>query len=84
MAQFLRRVSLPSLKRGSKKRDKPRGRTRANTWQIYDIPEDKTEVSRQDCGRYYVHVDGLVKDCSISIANALEVLQSWTKPTMCN
>ena len=28
-------------------------------------------------------VDGLVQDCSNSIANALELLQSWTKPSVC-
>ena len=28
-------------------------------------------------------LDGLVKDCSISIANALEILQSCTKPSIC-
>ena len=27
-------------------------------------------------------IDGLVQDCSISIANALEILQSWTKPSI--
>ena len=27
--------------------------------------------------------DGLVQDCSISIANAHEILQSWTKPSNC-
>ena len=27
---------------------------------------------------------GLVQDCSISIANALEILQSCTKPSMCS
>ena len=31
------------------------------------------------------HADGLVQDCSISIANTLEILQSSTKPSMlCN
>ena len=29
----------------------------------------------QDC-----HIDGLVQDCSISIANTLEILQPCTKP----
>ena len=29
------------------------------------------------------YVDGLVQDCSNSIANALELLQSGTKPSMC-
>ena len=28
------------------------------------------------------YVDGLVQDCSISIANALEILQSFTKPSI--
>ena len=29
---------------------------------------------------WYVHIDGLMQDCSISSANALEILQSYTKP----
>ena len=29
------------------------------------------------------HIDDLVQDCSNSIANALELLQSCTKPSMC-
>ena len=29
-----------------------------------------------------MHVDGLVQDCSNSIANTLELLQSCTKPSM--
>ena len=29
------------------------------------------------------HVDGLVEDCSISSALALEILQSFTKPLIC-
>ena len=29
---------------------------------------------------YEYMFDGLVQDCSNSIANALELLQSWTKP----
>ena len=28
------------------------------------------------------HIDGLVQDCSNSIANALELLQSCTKPSI--
>ena len=27
-----------------------------------------------------IHIDGLVQDCSISIANAMEILQSYIKP----
>ena len=29
-----------------------------------------------------MHIDGLVQDCSNSIANALELLQSCTKPSI--
>ena len=32
----------------------------------------------------HLYVDGLVQDCSNSIANALELLQSCTKPSMCH
>ena len=32
----------------------------------------------------WAYIDGLVQDCSISIANALELLQSCTKPSTCN
>ena len=28
------------------------------------------------------YIDGLAQDCSISIANALEILQSCTKPSI--
>ena len=34
-------------------------------------------------GHFSHQVDGLVQDCSISIANALEILQSCTKPLEC-
>ena len=30
------------------------------------------------------YLDGLVQDCSNSIANALELLQSCTKPSICS
>ena len=29
------------------------------------------------------YIDGLMQDCSISIASALEILQSCTKPSPC-
>ena len=32
---------------------------------------------------YWLHFEGLVQDCSNSIANALELLQSCTKPLIC-
>ena len=31
----------------------------------------------------YISIDGLVQDVSISIANALEIRQSYTKPYIC-
>ena len=31
---------------------------------------------------YHDYIDGLEQDCTISIANALEILQSWTKPSI--
>ena len=37
---------------------------------------------RVPCSHYY-NIDGLVQDCSNSIANALELLQSCTKPSIC-
>ena len=30
------------------------------------------------------HIDGLVQDCNNFIANALELLQSCTKPLICS
>ena len=30
-----------------------------------------------------IYINGLVQDCSISIANALEILQSRTEPSIC-
>ena len=35
------------------------------------------------CWNKLAHTYGLVKDCSISIASALEILQSCTKPLIC-
>ena len=32
----------------------------------------------------FYHIDGLVQDCSISIALAMEIMQSCTKPMICN
>ena len=32
---------------------------------------------------YTYPIDGLVQDCSISIANALEILQACTNPSLC-
>ena len=30
----------------------------------------------------HLHIDGLVQDCSNSTANAVELMQSYTKPSM--
>ena len=38
-------------------------------------------ISRPD-GKGVIHIDGSVQDCSISIANTLEILQSCTKPSI--
>ena len=50
--------------------------------------ENVCEISNVLCGlnaliMYYNIPNGLVEDCSISIANALEILQSCTKPSIC-
>ena len=33
---------------------------------------------------FYQYISGLVQDCSISILNAMEILQSCIKPLICN
>ena len=39
-------------------------------------------ITRTNDGQVLIwHIDGLVQDCSISIANALELLQSCAKPS---
>ena len=43
---------------------------------------DKYQRLRTICIKRYV--DGLLQDCSISSALAMEILQSCTKPTMCS
>ena len=52
-----------------------------STWNIYILVyvyQDKTCHWVPD----WLHVDGLVENCSNSIANALELLQSSTKLSM--
>ena len=39
------------------------------------------DVLVQDCGIYSA-LASLLQDCSISIANAMEILQSCTKPSL--
>ena len=36
------------------------------------------------CGLCYEYFNGLVQDCSNSSALAMELLQSWTKPSICS
>ena len=50
-------------------------RTRSFTEQL-----EKVEPVRLFWNLWYLHIDDLVQDCSISIANTLEILQSCTKP----
>ena len=40
------------------------------------------EIWHESTKMHAKHFDGLVQDCSISIANALEILQSCTKPSI--
>ena len=46
---------------------------------VYDITS-RRNVTMSPCPTY---IDGLVQDCNNSIANALELLQSCTKPSIC-
>ena len=41
-----------------------------------------TWTSLRASHQYYIHIHGLVQDCSNSIAKALELLQSYTKPSI--
>ena len=45
-------------------------------WDVMNYPYDKV------FNGVIAHIDGLVQDCSNSIANAQELLQSWTKPSL--
>ena len=50
-------------------------------WTWYTFHELCTQFGISICC-HKAHVDSLVQDCSISIANALEILQSFPKPSM--
>ena len=45
---------------------------------------DNVCISTMSAFRQCLHFDGLVQDCSNSSANALELLQSCTKPSICS
>ena len=49
---------------------------------VYRWMGDKALTEPVDAIVYLVYIDGLAQDCSISIANALEMLQSCTKPSI--
>ena len=52
-----------------------------NTQNINPVIEIYTfEITDTHARDNKLHIDGLVQYCSISSANALEILQSWTKP----
>ena len=42
----------------------------------------KWQLILTNCENYYINIDALVQDHSISIANAMEILQSCTKPSI--
>ena len=49
------------------------------------IPEMHLKMLSANVGHFLQgSIDGLVQDCSNSIANALELLQSCTKPSQCD
>ena len=45
-----------------------------------NISKQTTEDSLKKQTNNHLQIDGLVQDCSISLAYALEILQSCTKP----
>ena len=50
------------------------------------LPETKSVYHLHECIKnmyFHQHIDGLVQDCSNSVAGALELLQSCTKPSIC-
>ena len=51
----------------------------------WEFPAPVVSTSHYSKQFYYItmdYIDGLVQDCSNSIANALELLQSCTKPSI--
>ena len=50
-------------------------------WQVIDLPIF-FKVASLALGQSYIKVRGLAQDCSKPIANALELLQSCTKPLL--
>ena len=53
-------------------------------WICYVLQEIFRKKSGQTTPQmHWYHIYGLTEDCSISIANALEILQSCRKPSVC-
>ena len=50
---------------------------------VWSLHEPILAQRRNDIGVIWLTFDGLVQDCSISIANALELLQSCTELSIC-
>ena len=53
-------------------------------WQCICITSITWMLLKQHWMCYSHNIDGLVQDCGISIATALEILQYCTKPSICN
>ena len=51
--------------------------------QVMEIFLSSLETRYREMSREHYSIDGLAQDCSNSIANALELLQSCTKPLVC-
>ena len=52
-------------------------------WLWNDISHHDADNSYHVIQHITMYINGLVQDCSISIANALEILQSCTKASIC-
>ena len=62
-------------------------------WEAIDMSHAQVTQSLHTTNKYWwqntkgseqnYHIDGLVQDCGIAIAHAIEILQSCTKPSIC-
>ena len=57
------------------------GFSRARSYDL-EVGKPTHYQGRSYFGYWHFHIYGLVQDCSISIADALEILQSYTKPSI--
>ena len=67
MTKFCKQKAMPSI-----------SKQKVTQQILTSTKEDQTKALQQ-----LKYIDGLVEDCSNSIANALELLQSSTKPSVC-